>query len=286
MINAESYFLIVLAVIWIIIAIIQDFRKREVANWLNFSLIAIALAYRAFVSVFFENYLYFINGLLGFAIFFLLANLFYYGRVFAGGDAKLLMGLGAVLPFSFFLYENLQIFLYFIILLLFTGSIYGLTYSFVLSYKNRKKFIKEFFKQFDKNKKVFKIFIFLAALVLIFVLFMEMYLFVWFSLIVLIFPFLYIYAKAIEESCMVRSKHTRELTLGDWLYKPVKVGKKRIKPNWEGLSDKELKILKKVRRKVLVKEGIPFTPSFLLAFLILVWFLKKGMMELFYSLGI
>ena len=52
----ENLFLIVLAFIWIIVAIVQDFRKREIANWLNFSLIAIVLAYRAFVSIAILNY--------------------------------------------------------------------------------------------------------------------------------------------------------------------------------------------------------------------------------------
>lgn len=270
MISPENYFLIALALIWIIIAVIQDLSKREVANWLNFSLIAIALAYRAFVSVALLDYRYFVYGLAGFGIFFVFANIFYYGRVFAGGDAKLLMALGAVLPFSSLIYENLEIFLYFIILLMLSGSVYGLAYSFVLSYKNRKKFAKELLRQFNKNKQLFKIFIILAVIVLVFVLFIKEYLLIWLSLIVFIFPFLYIYAKAIEESCMIKLTNSKNLTIGDWLYKEVKIGRKIIKPNWEGLNEQELKILQKSRKKILVKEGIPFTPAFLIAFVVLI----------------
>lgn len=283
---AENYFLVVLAFIWIIIAVIQDLRKREVANWWNFSLIAVALVYRAFVSVFLWNYWYLLQGLIGFGIFFILANIFYYGRVFAGGDAKLLMGLGAVLPFSILFSENLMIFLYFLILLLFCGSIYGLLFSVVLAYKNRKRFGKEFLKQFHKCKTFFPIFIFLSIIVLIFVLFIKIYLFIWFSLISLLFPFLYIYAKAIEESCMIKEIPARELTVGDWLYGEVKIGRKRIKPSWDGLTEKNLKILRKSRKKILVKQGIPFTPSFLFAFVILLLLINKNMLDLFYSLGI
>jgi len=276
----ENYFLIVLAFVWIIVAVVQDFRKREVANWLNFSLIAIALSYRAFLSVWFWNYWYFVYGLIGFAIFFVLANLFYYGRVFAGGDAKLLMGLGAVLPFSLLLFENLKIFVYFLVLLMFAGSVYGLLYSIVLSYKNKKEFSREFLKQFSKSKKIFLIFVTTAILIFIFVLFIKQYIFLLFSLIILVFPFLYVYAKSIEESCMIKAVRARDLTIGDWLYKEVKVGRKVIKPNWEGLNEKELAILKKTKRKVLVKEGIPFTPAFLLAFVVLVWIVKEGMIGL------
>jgi len=272
----ENYFLVVLAFVWIIVAVIQDFRKREIANWWNFSLIAIALCYRALISVWFLDYWCFVYGLIGFGIFFALANLFYYGRVFAGGDAKLLMGLGAVLPFSSSLFENLEIFLYFIVLLLFAGSIYGLFYSFVLAYKHKKEFSEEFSKQYNRNKKLFQVFTFLTILSLVLILILREFIFSLFSLVIFIFPFLYIYAKAIEEACMIKEASAGKLTIGDWLYKEVRVGKKIIKPSWEGLNEEELMVLQKTKRKIRVKEGIPFTPAFLIALLVLVWVLEKG----------
>jgi Flp pilus assembly protein protease CpaA len=282
----ENWFLVAVGLLWIAVAVIQDLRKREVANWWNFSLVAVALAYRACLSAYLWDYWPILWGLIGFAAFFILAYGFYYARVFAGGDAKLLMGVGAVLPFSNALNDNLFIFAYFLVLLLSCGGIYGLLYSFALSYKNRKKFGKEFFSQLDKNKKMVNIFIILAIIIVVGVSIIGEYLFVWFALIVLLFPFLYIYAKSIEESSMIKAKKARELTVGDWLYKPVKVGRKTIKPNWEGLSEQELKLIQRYRGKILVKEGIPFTPAFLFALIILVWIIKKGMLGWFYSLGI
>ena len=282
----EDVFLIILALVWIFVAVIQDFRKREIANWWNFSLIAMALAYRACVSVFLWDYNYVVWGIIGFSAFFILAYGFYYARVFAGGDAKLLMGLGAILPFSNELMENVELGLYFIILFLVCGSIYGLFYSLGLALKNNKKFGKELGKQFDKNKKLVKIFLVLAILVLLVVLIAREFMFIWFSLLVLIFPFLFIYAKSIEESCLIMEKKSKDLVLGDWLYREVKVGRKKVKPNWEGLSEEDLEILKKYRGKVLVKEGIPFTPSFLFAFIILIWIIQNNMLGWFYSLGI
>ncbi len=279
MISLENYFLVVLALVWIIAAVVQDLRKREVANWVNFSLIAIALSYRAFVSVWVLDYWYLVYGLIGFGIFFALANAFYYGRVFAGGDAKLLMALGAVLPFSSSLFENLENFLYFIVFLMFAGSLWGLVYSLVLISKHKRQFSKEFSKQLHKNKTLVKVFIIMAVLVFIFILFVKQYIFSLFSLLVLLFPFLYVYAKSIEESCMIKSVRTQDLTIGDWLYKPVKIGKRTIKPNWEGLNEDELKLLKKTKRKVLVKEGVPFTPSFLIAFIVLIWMLNNNLLN-------
>ena len=44
--------LICLALVWILFATIQDLRSREVANWLNFSLIIFALGLRFFYGLF------------------------------------------------------------------------------------------------------------------------------------------------------------------------------------------------------------------------------------------
>jgi Flp pilus assembly protein protease CpaA len=46
----EYYFLFALGALWMLFASVQDFRTREISNWLNFSLIAFALSYRAFYS--------------------------------------------------------------------------------------------------------------------------------------------------------------------------------------------------------------------------------------------
>ena len=80
-----------------------------------------------------------------------------------------------------------------------------------------------------------------------------------------------IYAKAIEESCMIVFVDAKDLTVGDWLYEEIKVGKKVIKPNWQGLDEQDLKVLQRRGRKVKVKQGIPFTPGFLAAFVVLLW---------------
>jgi len=50
----EIIFLVLLGLIWIIFAVVQDIKKKEIANWLNFSLIIFALGFRFFYSLF-EN---------------------------------------------------------------------------------------------------------------------------------------------------------------------------------------------------------------------------------------
>ena len=49
------------------------------------------------------------------------------------------------------------------------------------------------------------------------------------------------------------------------------IGKKIIKPNWQGLSDGEIKFLKKngnLRKKIKIKDGVAFVPGFLIGFIV------------------
>jgi len=264
-------FLIILAFVWLIIASLQDIKKREVPNWLNFSLIVFALVYRAFYSSISGDLMFFVYGLAGFFVFVGLAYAFYYGRIFAGGDAKLLMGLGAILPFYNSINSNLVIFGLFIFLLLLAGSVYGLLYSFVLVMKNHGRFVKEFNKEFKSRKKLILIGLVFAVLSLVFVFYFQEAIFIVLPLLILAFPILLIYSKAIENSCMIVEMLGNKVTVGDWLYEKVKVRGRIIKPNWEGLSEEEVKLLKKVK-KVKIKQGIPFVPSFLIAFILLLLF--------------
>ncbi len=264
-------FLLVLGVIWIVAAIIQDFKQREVANWLNFSLIIFALAFRAFYSVFFNNYMVFIFGLVGLLITFILANLFYYSRLFAGGDAKLFIALGAIIPFEDSFYENNLIFLVFLISFLLGGVLYSLIYSLILTYNNKEKFNKSFKEIFNKKlTNLYFIFAFSLAFV-IFSLISKDFIYLIIPAFFIIIFLLYVYTKSVEQSCMLIYVKAINLRPGDWLEKEIKIKNRTIMPNWEGLSEEEIKFIKEnYRKKVLIKQGIPFTPAFLIAFLVII----------------
>jgi Flp pilus assembly protein protease CpaA len=270
----EVIFLIILGFIWVVFAVIQDLRKREIANWVNFSLIIFALGFRFFYSLFSDSgFGFFYQGLIGFAVFFILGNLLYYGKVFAGGDAKLMIALGAIIPFSETLLENINSAVVFLIFFLIAGAFYGIIYSLVLGIKNKKIFTREFSKQFKKNKKFFYLALFLSLLLIISSFFVNELIYV--ALLAFISPYIYFSAKAIDESCMVKDINTNKLTEGDWLYKDVKIGKQLIKAKWEGLSKTEIIILRKNKKNVLIRQGIPFSPVFLISYLILISFWLK-----------
>src|SRR3989344_1558244 len=144
--------LIVLGLIWLIFASIQDWKTREVSDWLNISLLVFALAFRFFWSLFEQQWSFFLFGLFGFIVFLVLANIFYYSRIFAGGDAKLMMALGAILPFGTTYWGNSILLFEFLMLFLIISVAYGLTWSFCLMFAHWKDFKKQILIV-SKNKK-------------------------------------------------------------------------------------------------------------------------------------
>ncbi|MBS3075403.1 prepilin peptidase [Candidatus Pacearchaeota archaeon] len=276
-INPENYFLIVIAVIWIIGSVMQDLKRREVDNLWNFLLIGIAIAYRLIVSFYNNDYWFVLNGLLGFVIFLGLGNLFYYSRLFAGGDAKLLIALGTILPFSYDWIVNLKIFGIFLTASFVGGSVYSLIWTFCLMANNFGKFKKDFSRNLKKYKKLFLVSLIFCILWIIFVFIISEIFLLLIALIILLFPVLFVFAKSIEEGSMIKSVSPSEVTEGDWICRNIIVNGKKIKANWEGVSKEELKLIKNsYKKKILIKYGIPFTPAFLIGFLILLLMGWKG----------
>jgi Flp pilus assembly protein protease CpaA len=267
----EIIFLILLGFVWISFASIQDLRKREVADWLNYSLIIFAIGFRFFYCLFeSKGWAFFYQGLIGLGIFFAIGNLLYYGRFFAGGDAKLMISLGSVFPLSVSFFENLNYFFTFFLIFLLVGAIYGLLWSFFLAFFRFKEFKSEFLRQLNKNKKILTFVWTIAILLVIFGVFFNFLLFLM-GVMFLIIIYFFFFSKAVEEVCMIKSVKTKELTEGDWLYKNIKVGKKTIESKWDGLTQREINFLKKHKKNVLIKQGIPFVPVFWISFLIWVF---------------
>ena len=263
----EVIFLWLVALAFIIFAVVQDIKTREIANWLNFSLIIFALGFRFFYSLFSgDNFSFFYNGLIGFGIFFLIGNLFYYSRLFAGGDAKLMIALGTILPFSTGFFYNIQNFLNFIFLFLLSGFVYTIFVSIFLCLKHFKIFRKEFIRQFKKNKKLF--YFSLLGFVLFSLMSVLSFLFLFLGILIFFSFILYLYAKAIDECCMVKIISSEKLREGDWLYSNIKIGNKLIKANWDGLSKKEIREIIRTHNKVKIREGVVFSPVFLIAFIL------------------
>lgn len=279
----EYYFLFAIALIATFIATIQDLKKREVANWLNFALLTTGISYRLFYSIINNNYQFLLLGILGTAVMIASAYALYYGKAFAGGDAKLLMAYGPILP-----YASLQSAIYtpliFLFALFLVGAIYSLLYSIFIAKNNKDEFKKEFSKNIIKYKTLGY---FTAALIILGIFLVIITpIFILPLILIIISPPLFIYLKSIDK-CMIKLVSPEKLTEGDWLEEEIKIGKQKIKKSVHGLSLKDIQLLRRHHKKALIKEGIPFVPAFLISlimvsvFLVLQYSLEDLILQLF-----
>ncbi len=258
---------------------ITDLKTREVPDWINYGLVISGLGLNLLFSVIYSNSSFIINSVIGLIIFFGIAYIMFYAGQWGGGDSKMIMGLGAMIGIDISFKTNKFLFGFFINALL-IGAIYGLFWSFFLVFKNKQKFSKEFKKILLKKNiirwKQIILFLLILLLILFFVInqyYMKILL-LSFAFLILTTFYLWIFVKAIEKSAMYKLVEPAKLTEGDWIVKDVFVDGKYITgPKDLGISKNQIKKLielykqKKVK-KILIKEGIPFVPSFLVAFVI------------------
>ncbi|MBN1385622.1 prepilin peptidase [Candidatus Woesearchaeota archaeon] len=264
------------AIMALLISSVSDLKIREVPDWVSYSLIFLALASRLIFSLHEHDFIPFLQGLVGFAVMFLIALAMFYTGQWGGGDSKLLMGIGAVfgIPFSL---QQIPLLVIFIVNLLFLGTVYGLIWSVALVVIRFRDFRKEFKALFRKRVSVMSlryvlIFSFCLFILVFFtrIRLLQVMLLALAGIAIITF-FVSIAIKAVENSCMYKHLPPEKLTEGDWIAEDIKVSGRHIcGPKDLGISKeqiRELIMLKKQKKisRVLVKEGIPFVPSFLFA---------------------
>ncbi len=263
--------LIITLIIILLVASLTDIKTREVPDFITYGSIFLALTIRLIYSLSTSQFNYIIDGLIGFGAMFALALILFYTGQWGGADSKLLMGVGAFLGLPLTIHTDL---VSFIINLIFVGAVYGLVISFFMVAKNAKNF-KKAFKKFSnkiKNIRITVIIIDLILLALIFIIqtLILKLLFLTIIIILTISLYLYLYTKAIEQSSMLKTVPISTLTIGDWVAKEVRVKNKVIAgPKDLGLTKEQIETLKKLKvKQVQIKVGIPFVPSFLIAYVL------------------
>jgi hypothetical protein len=285
-----SEILILIGAIGIIIGSITDFKKREVADWLNYSLIATGLGIRLLYAVIYGEWTQLLFGLAWVGIAFAFGSLMYYTGQWGGGDVKMIMGLGALTGFL-----NPEIFItsadllkyvlpawmmpgtfmiHFMINSFLLGAIYGIVMMVIQGLVHHKRFMEECVAM--KQYFIWSLFG-SGALVII------GYLFLWVSdqlvfvlqlliWIIVVSPFVLLATKVVERACMIRMMAIKDLTEGEWIVDDVVVDDKHIcGPKDLGIHKEaivELIALEKEGKisEVKVKIGIPFVPAFFLAY--------------------
>ncbi|MFH1916870.1 MAG: A24 family peptidase [Nanoarchaeota archaeon] len=266
----------------IIVGSWNDIRTREVPDWMNFSLLAFGITFGVLVSLIYWDYHPLLYSLTGLVICVAIAYFMYYTGQWGGGDAKLLMGLGAVIGFNPSIFSGFSIFRMsvlfdFIVNLILAGAVYGFFFVIILAFVKRKQFYPAFRMKAGKLRGLrYAAWAVGIFGVLSFFFLSPPFNYLTFALAAgLFFMFyLWIIAKTVEHTCMTKEVPIQALTEGDWILKDVIVSGKRITgPKDLGISKEqiaELLRLKKQKKisKIWIKIGIPFVPSFLFGFLI------------------
>lgn len=267
--------MVVIALAALLVGSYTDIKTREVPDWVSYGLIFAAIGARLVYSLATFDWSYVYEGLLGFIAFMALAYAMFYMGQWGGGDAKMMMGLGALIGLT----PELKAFsVSFIVNIFLVGAVYGLLWSSALAFMNWSKFKKEVkgIVHTPKMIRIRKMFIISAIIMLLLAFLIDDLLvkLMMFAFVVLYLAtfYLWIFIRAVERSCMYKLVEPERLTEGDWIANDVCIGGKRVcGPKDLGISMAQIRKLvqlKKQRKikKILIKEGIPFIPSFLIAF--------------------
>lgn len=260
--------LVTVGITCLVIATIVDIKKREVPDWISYSMIASGFGLRLINSLTTKEWNYFLYGLIGFGVMVCIGLFMYYTKQWGGGDTKLIMGLGVIFAtvgakklFLVDLFVNVLV----------IGAAYGIIFGMVLAIKNWKKFGEEVRRIMAKGRKlrIATLAIGLAVLMSMFIVDDKLTKLILgiSAAFIIIYVYLITLMRAVDKACMYKHLEVEKLTEGDWVAEEVKVNNKVIcGPKDLGLEKEQIEELKKAKvKKVLVKEGIPFVPPFLIA---------------------
>lgn len=268
------WFVLVICFVIILIGTITDLRSLEVPDWLTHGGIVLGLVLNLTLSLWQWSIWPFLASIIGLAIAFVIACLMFYTGQWGGGDAKLLIALGALIGFE---HTPFSFGVSFLVNLIFFGGIWGIFWTIGLAIRSKGK-TWEKFKKIQKEPSYRKI-RFTSTLASVLFLILS---FVWkdaqlllilLAILVYLLGALVIFTKSVELAAMEQWVTPGKLTEGDWLVRPVRAGKVIVSPQKTGLSLEQVALLKKLAYqkkidKVLVKYGVPFVPAFLLAFVV------------------
>ncbi len=270
--------LLLLAFIVTIIAVISDIKTTEVPDYANYFLIFSAVSLRILYSLITKDWSFTSAIFSSFPIIFILASIMYYLRQWGGGDAKLLISLSlALATYPYFLLEFFSPKLLFpfpidfFTNVLIIGAIYSLIYAVSLAVKNNKKFLKPF-KQIIKDTKKTQITI-LSIIAVIILSSLATNIPKTAIIIISVSPmilfYIYIFIKTVERTCLIKTIPVEKLREGDLIIENLFYKNKLIHKKSQELTKKQIALIKKTNiSAVKIKEGIIFTPAFLISLII------------------
>lgn len=276
---------IIIVLFFLAAAAINDLKKREVPNWVNYGLVVTGVSLSLLHSIIASDWRFIAFSVSGIVAALALASLMFYTGQWGGGDSKLLIGMGAALGLPFaatapFVGVGSQL-VSFVFNLVAVSFGYAVVITGFLAFRKRARFVIELKKQWQSYARLRKL-VLAAAVVGIVLAVAASDLLVRLSVLIILAALfsglhLSMVAKAVEKACMIKRVSPLKLTEGDWIATDVVVAGKRIAgPKDLGVEQAQIRKLvslykKKKIRFVTVKEGIPFAPTFLIAFAVTVW---------------
>jgi Flp pilus assembly protein protease CpaA len=223
-----------IAIIALIFASITDLKKREVPDIINYSLIVIGLILGLLSSIFNISPWPFISSVAGLLFGYLIGSVMFYTGQWGGGDAKMLIGLGALLGFDIYaLIENgistffSSPFVNVFIAIVLTGIIYGIGFLLFLGLKYRRSF-RKYFKKYLSKKPIHRTRLIVTSLVFLGVVSslifqrtdLKLTIIIFSGLIYVLYYFL-LAVRIIEQEILLVPMPVEELTPGEWVAKDL-----------------------------------------------------------------
>lgn len=205
--------LFVFYLIGLILAVFQDFKRREIDDWLNLFLFFSGVVFLFFSGNVFLNSAVYVEFVFFTFLACLVSFLLYNLRFFSGGDAKLLFAISPLF-FNVIFFTSLINFFVFFVCLVLCGCIYSLTYAGILFFRDYKKTKKVFL--LELGKKYSKI-IFMIGVFMLFVGIFD-FSFVFLGGLLCLFVILFSFAKSLDAVSMKKRISTKDLREGDWLF--------------------------------------------------------------------
>ncbi|MFH1066145.1 MAG: A24 family peptidase [Nanoarchaeota archaeon] len=262
--------LVIVALLVLLIATYTDFKTGEIPDWLSYSFIISALGIRLLHSILYNDRLYMLYGIIGFAAMAVFSMLIYYTRQWGGGDAKIAMGLGAAFATSPLVYTSDVPYLLSLVSNIFiAGGIYGMLWGVYVFARNFKKTLRVAKEEVIARKWAYIIIIALPGMTMIISLFMtgiNAVMAFYFSLLILAYLLLFVFIKASEKSGMYARVLVSKLIEGDWVAEDIRIkGKPVYSKKSLGITKEQIALLRKAKIKtVIVKTGIKFLIAILI----------------------
>jgi len=253
--------LIAIALIGSFAAGLYDLKTTNIPDTLCIFMIIAGLAIHSFYAFTTGDFSTLINSLLFGGLFLAFGLLMYFTGQWGGGDGELLVAIGILLPNLTIVKTFFPFAISFFINSFFIGAIYSIAYSLVLSYKNP-AVSKNFFYSIKDP-------FYLASLAIL--LLFSITSFFYFKILSIVFFLIFIlvlfwkYAKSIELGFYKRIPVSK-LRVDDMLGEDIprlRMHKNLIK----GLTKTQVQKIKKIKRYVIIKEGIRYGLVFPLALL-------------------